>query len=257
MLSLLMISISAVIITKNEERNIGRCIDSLQGVADEIIVVDSFSTDKTAEICREKGVIFLQTEWKGFAATKNWGNAQAKHDFILSLDADEALSPALQKALLQIKRNSQADGYILNRITNYCGNWIRYGHWYPDKHLRLWNKQKGEWQGYIHEKVVMLPSAKIVEIKNADLEHYSFPTISSHITKIDFFTTMTAQNDFRKGKKAAWWRIIFSPIWLFLVSYIFRLGFLEGWQGLAIAVISAFSTFVKYLKIKEMHQKQS
>ena len=140
-----MIQLSAVIITFNEERNIGRCIDSLQGIADDIVVVDSFSSDKTKEICLSKNVRFVEHAFDGHIEQKNWAITQAKHPHILSLDADEALDEVLKKSILEVKQNFTQDAYQMNRITNYCGQWIKHCGWYPDTKLRLWDSSKGYW----------------------------------------------------------------------------------------------------------------
>ena len=170
--------ISAVIITNNEEKNIERCIDSLIGVVDEIIVIDSFSTDKTEEICKSKNVRFVQHEWEGFSKSKNFGNQLVTYDLILSLDADEALSVDLQNSLLDLKNKSDVfEAYSLNRRTNFCGNWINHSGWYPDQKLRLWNKNRGHWEGEIHEKIKLNNNATIEHL-NGDLLHYSYHTIS-------------------------------------------------------------------------------
>ncbi|RLD77314.1 MAG: glycosyltransferase family 2 protein, partial [Bacteroidetes bacterium] len=148
--------LSAVIITQNEEQNIGRCIDSLKGVADDIVVVDSGSTDNTEAICKEKGARFFYNKWEGYIEQKNFANDLAEHKYILSVDADEALSGQLRDSILEAKESLKADGYEMNRLTNYCGTWIRHGGWYPDRKLRLFHRDKFEWGGEkIHEAMVM------------------------------------------------------------------------------------------------------
>ncbi|MFI5135444.1 MAG: glycosyltransferase family 2 protein, partial [Chitinophagales bacterium] len=146
--------ISAVIITFNEEKKIARCIDSLNGVADELVVVDSFSTDATVEICKAKSVRFIQHAFEGYIQQKNFAVTQATNDFILSLDADECLSEELRLSILAVKNDLKFDGYIMNRRTNFCGQWIHHSGWYPDRKLRLWNRNKGAWGGTDpHDKV--------------------------------------------------------------------------------------------------------
>jgi glycosyltransferase involved in cell wall biosynthesis len=149
--------LSAVIITYNEARNIGRCLDSLAGVADEIVVVDSFSTDDTERICRAHGARFVQHAFEGHIEQKNYALAQARYDWVLSLDADEALSDPLRAAILAVKVQAERlDGYEMNRLTNYCGQWIHHSGWYPDRKLRLFDRRQGRWGGVNpHDKVLM------------------------------------------------------------------------------------------------------
>ncbi|MBP6695884.1 MAG: glycosyltransferase family 2 protein, partial [Saprospiraceae bacterium] len=140
-------SLSVVIITLNEEKNIGRCLDSVKDIADEIIVIDSFSTDQTQKICDSYGATFIQKEWLGYVETKNFAIQQSSFNLILSLDADESLTDKLKNSVKLVKDNRNEDGYILNRLTNYCGQWIYHSGWYPDKKLRLFDKTKGGWHG--------------------------------------------------------------------------------------------------------------
>jgi glycosyltransferase involved in cell wall biosynthesis len=141
------VRISCVIITLNEERNLARCIGSLQGVADDVVVVDSFSSDGTERIAKEHGARFVQHKFEGHIEQKNWAITQAQHSWVLSLDADEALSEELRNSITAAKQRDDADGYTMNRLTNYCGRWIRHGGWYPDRKLRLWDRRKGRWTG--------------------------------------------------------------------------------------------------------------
>ena len=141
------VNISAVIIAFNEEKNIERCILSLKNVVDEIVVVDSFSKDKTKEICLAHNVVFIEHSFKGHIEQKNWAYTQASNNYVLSLDADEALSDELKNSILAIKNNWKNDGYAFNRLTSYCGKWIKHCGWYPDIKLRLWDRRKGTWKG--------------------------------------------------------------------------------------------------------------
>ena len=249
--------ISAVIITLNEEQNIGRCLTSLKGVADEIVVLDSFSLDKTESICRQHGVTFLQKNWQGYSESKNFANSQARYDYILSLDADEELSPQLRKSILKIKNTTPADGYYLNRLTNYCGKWIRHCGWYPDRKLRLWNRSKGNWHGMIHEKVVLNGRVETDALKG-DLFHYSFPTIGDHIITANNFSKIAAQEEFNDGKRAGIFvHLIINPFFTFLKKFFFQLGFLDGYYGFIICRISAFANFLKYSKLRELNKNES
>lgn len=249
-----MSKISAVIITFNEERNIDRCLCSLSGIADEIVVVDSFSNDRTEEICRKHGVVFIQAEWKGYSETKNFANSKAKFDYILSLDADECLSEQLKQEILSLKEGVIADAYEMPRRTNYCGYWINYTDWNPDIKLRLWNKNRGQWNGAIvHEKVDI--KGKTCRLKGAIL-HYTFYTIEEHIAQSNRFTTLMAKSRFDNNKRAGFVKLVLSPGWKFFRSYIIKLGILDGFAGFAIASISAYSTFITYAKLRQLYRKQ-
>lgn len=238
--------ISAVIITFNEERNIARCIESLLPVADEIVVVDSLSTDKTREICEKYPVRFIEHPFEGYIEQKNWAMQQARYDFVLSLDADEALDEELQQEILTIKNNIECDAYQMNRLTNYCGRWIYHGGWYPDRKIRLWNRKKGKWGGINpHDKVELLPGTKIKRLKG-NILHYSYYTIDEHHKQIERFTRIKAEAMFEKGIKVSIFRPYVSAFIKFLRNYFFRWGFLDGREGLIIAYLSAGATFKKY-----------
>lgn len=249
--------LSAVIITQNEERNIGRCIDSLKGVADDIVVVDSGSTDNTEAICKEKGARFFYNKWEGYIEQKNFANDLAEHKYILSIDADEALSEQLRNSILEAKDSLEADGYEMNRLTNYCGKWIRHGGWYPDRKLRLFHRDKFEWGGEkIHEAMVMKEPNAHIEGLSGDLLHYSYYNISQHIAQANHFTNMTAELAVEKGKRSGMIKIIFSPAVKFIRDYIFKLGFLDGYYGYIVCRISAQATFMKYSKIRQIRKEQ-
>ena len=179
-----MTPISAIIITFNEEKNISRCIESLQGVADEIVVVDSLSTDSTQQICAQHGVRFISHAFEGYVKQKNWARLQASHQWVLSLDADEALSIELRNSIIEIKQNPTADGYTMNRLNNYCGTWIHHCGWYPDRKLRLWNNAKGEWMGENPHDRFEMPNTSIINHLKGDLLHYTYHTILQHLNQI-------------------------------------------------------------------------
>ena len=243
------ISISAVIITFNEERNIERCLRSLQGIADEMVVVDSFSGDRTEEICRSFGASFLKRAFTDYSDQKQWAAEQAHFDHILSLDADEALSETLRESILSVKNNWQADGYTFNRLTNYCGRWIYHCGWYPDAKLRLWNRNQGRWNGLkIHESVEMKPQATVAHLKG-DLLHYSYYSIQQHRQQIIKFTDMAAGELAEKGVTASVAEAVIKSAWKFVRDYFFKLGFLDGSAGFTISRLSAYATYLKYRKI--------
>ncbi|MBL4586188.1 MAG: glycosyltransferase family 2 protein [Flavobacteriales bacterium] len=238
--------LTAVIITYNEARNIKRCIESLEGIADEIVVVDSFSTDATPSICKGLGVQFYQREWKGYSFQKNYGNGLASNDCILSIDADEALSEELKKAILKTKENDRQHNYSFNRLTNYCGKWIRHSGWYPDTKIRIFNRTADDWQGTVHEKLTVNP--KTVKKLKGDLLHYSYYQVSEHVAQTDRFATLSAKELQESGVRPSWLKIIFSPVAKFLKFYVLNLGFLDGKAGWKIATVSAHGTYLKYVR---------
>ena len=247
-----MIKLSVVIITYNEEKNIGRCLNSVRNIADEIIVVDSFSTDSTEAICREAGTRFIQHPFEGHIEQKNYAIGQASWPHILSLDADEALTGALEQEILNIKSNWKSDGYYINRLTNYCGHWVRYCGWYPDQKLRLWDSRKGEWGGVNpHDKFIMQKGASTGHI-NADLLHYSFYTIEQHVRLVNFFSEFAAKTLFDKGKNVSLAYILISPVAKFFRDFFLKRGFMDGYYGLVLCVISSYAKFLKYAKLRSM-----
>ena len=250
------IKISAVIITYNEEEHIENCLQSLKSIADEIIVVDSFSTDKTWDICVKKKVKFIRHKFEGYIEQKNYAVQQAKYDLILSLDADESLSEEAQKSILFIKQSLDADAYSFNRLTRYCGNWIHYSGWYPDKKIRLFNRKKAYWGGKNpHDKIIMSDHS-IVHHLQGDVLHHSYESISEHIQKIDKFTTIAAQaaieNIDKINKKHLNFYIIIYPFIVFLKNYFLRFGCLDGYYGFLISINASFYSYLKYVKIKSL-----
>jgi glycosyltransferase involved in cell wall biosynthesis len=249
------IQLSVVIITFNEEKNIARCLDSIVEVADDVVVVDSYSTDKTKEICLDKNIRFVEHPFDGHIEQKNWAISQAKHQHVLSLDADEALTPELQEEIKAIKNNWQADGYRFNRLTNFCGTWIKHCGWYPDKKLRLWDTTKGKWGGdNPHDKVIMEKGATTKHI-NADILHYSFYTIEQHLKQIDYFTDISSKAAFEKGKTSNGFKIFYKSSFKFIRDYILKLGFLDGYHGYVVCKNSAYAKRLKYFKLRELNRK--
>jgi glycosyltransferase involved in cell wall biosynthesis len=246
--------ISVVIITYNEERNLPRCLDSVKGIADEIVVVDSFSTDKTEDIAREYGGKFIRHAFQGHIEQKNFAITQAKYPHILSLDADEALTAGLQRSILQVKDQWQHDGYYFNRLTNYCGQWIKHGGWYPDRKLRLFDSRKGRWGGVNPHDRYELEEGASREYLTGDLLHYCFYTIQEHIDQTNKFSEEAAIALFEKGRRSNTLKILVKSAAKFLRNYFFKLGFLDGYYGYVICRISAFATFLRYAKLKAMHQ---
>jgi glycosyltransferase involved in cell wall biosynthesis len=246
--------LSAVIITYNEEKNIARCIESLRRVADEILVVDSFSNDRTETICTGLGVRFIQHAFEGHIEQKNYALSQAAHDHVLSLDADEALSPELERSIAAVKGNWQHDGYAFNRLTSYCGQWIRHCGWYPDPKIRLFNRTKASWGGINpHDRIIMAPGATTHHL-HGDLLHYTFNSVAEHIEQVNKFSAIKAEGLFRKGTRVSLLRMVFEPLFKFFKSYIVKAGFLDGWYGLILCANSAHAIFLRYAKLYEKNR---
>jgi glycosyltransferase involved in cell wall biosynthesis len=251
------LKISAVIITYNEEANIERCLDSLEGTADEVLVVDSFSSDRTADICKSKGVDFIQHPFDGHIEQKNYALSCASNDYVLSLDADEALSEELIQSIQAAKQNWTEDGYSVNRLTNYCGKWIRHCGWYPDTKIRLWDRSKGHWGGVNpHDHVVMDEPIRIRHL-SGDLLHYSYPTIRDHISQINSFSDIAARAAFEKGRQSNLaLDICLNPTLTFFKKYFLKLGLFDGYEGFVISISTAYGKFLKYIKLRELEKEQ-
>jgi len=253
-----MIKITGIIITYNEEKRIKRCIESIIPVVDELIVVDSFSTDATEEICKKfEALKFYKRKFDGFSDQKNWAIHQAQNPVILSLDADEILSIELQKDIISLKQNWNCDAYYCNRLNNYCGKWIRHGGWYPDKKIRLWDSRHGLWnKSVVHESIEFDKNTKIGHIKE-NILHYSYETIYEHIQQLNKYTDLSASDLQSRNKKVSLVKILFHSGWKFIQDYFVKLGLLDGYYGFVIAVISSFSTFLKYIKLRELYRKSN
>lgn len=246
--------ISAIIITHNEERNIGRCLESLANVADEIIVVDSGSTDGTEAICRNSGAHFEHHDWAGYSGQKNYANSLATCPWILSIDADEALSPALRKSLLTLKQQGLKPNtiYFMNRLTNYCGHWIRHCGWYPDQKCRLWPNGAVEWEGEVHEELRYLKANLQTGTLDGDLLHYSYYSVADHAARQVRYATLAAKKAHDAGKKANAATVWLRPKWNFFRNYILKGGFLDGHAGYTVCRMSAYYTFMKYALLREL-----
>lgn len=243
------IKLSVVIITLNEEHNIGECLASAWQVADEIIVVDSYSMDNTKAICLGRGVKFFENEFQGHIQQKNYAVTLANYDHILSLDADEVLSEDLAASINEKKNNWQKDAYYLFRRSHYCGKFINYGDWYPDRKIRLFRKNAGEWSGTNPHDTYILEDGKTLGKLHGDLYHYTFNTVAEHITQANKFSGIGARELIKRQAKVNVFTLIFHPAWRFIRSYILRLGFLDGLRGYSIAVIIGVETYLKYLKV--------
>lgn len=248
--------LSVVIITFNEEKNIARCLSSVKDLADEIVVLDSFSTDQTEEICRSFGARFYQHPFDGHIQQKNRAIAFASHPHVLSLDADEALDETLQKEILRTKENFRYDGYYMSRLTNYCGRWIRHSGWYPDCKLRLWDSRKGRWTGINpHDKYELFDGDANTATLKGNILHFSYYTLEDHYKQLNYFTDISARAYFEKKIPAPFYKLIVNPAAKFLSHYFLHLGFLDGLAGFHIARISAYATWLKYKKLRSLYAK--
>ncbi|WP_238325940.1 glycosyltransferase family 2 protein [Bryobacter aggregatus] len=240
--------ISAAIITFNEERNIGRAIESLR-CCDEILVIDSGSSDRTVELAKIHGATVIETFWRGYAAQKNFAAESCQHDWVLSIDADEALSESLEGEIWQLKKNGPSfDGYTMPRLAQYLGRWILHSGWYPDRKVRLFHRSKAKWVGeYVHESVVVEGRVGHLE---TNLLHYTCSSLSEHLKSMDRYTTLAAEQIVATRKPIRWRNMAIDPAWTFFKSYFIQRGFLDGAEGLAIAYMAGIYTFLKYAKAR-------
>ena len=245
--------ISATIIALNEERQLERCIRSLQEVVEEVILVDSGSQDRTCEVGEASGARVCRRPFTNFADQKNYATFQASHDWILSLDADECLSRELRARLLDLKQASvQVDAYAFPRRAHYLGRWIRHSGWYPDYKVRLFHKSKARWEGkFVHESVVVNGRVSRIE---ADLLHYTCDSIAEHLQRLDHYTTLAAQSMLEEGRDPSIRGLLGSSVSAFVKAYVLRAGFLDGRQGVIIAVLASYYNFLKQAKLWEMRR---
>lgn len=243
-------TISATIITFNEERNIARAMESLR-CCDEVIVVDSGSTDRTAEIASRLGAKVMESPWPGYAQQKNLAAERASHDWILSIDADEALSEALEGEIWQIKKNGpKYDAYTVPRLAQYMGRWILHSGWYPDRKIRLYDRRKAKWVGdFVHESVEV--NGRLGHLQS-DLLHFTCDSFAEHLKTMDRYTTLAAEQIVSQGKEVGSKHLLLDPAWTFFRTYFLQRGFQDGLEGLTIAYMAALYNFVKYAKARNM-----
>lgn len=241
--------ISAAIITFNEEANIKRCIDSLD-FCDEIVVVDSQSSDKTVAIAKELGAKVIDQKFLGHIAQKQLAVDSCSYDWILSLDADEEVSLELKESIL--KCSFDKDAYSMNRISFHLGRWIRHGGWYPDTKIRLFDKNKAHWGGYNpHDKVIVDGSCGVL---NGDLKHYVFTNLRQNIDTNNSYSSIMAEDLYKNSKKFSYLRLFLKPVGKFVETYIYKRGFQDGMAGFIIAIGAAYSMFLKYAKLWELEK---
>ena len=246
--------ISAVVITFNEEDKIEAALQSVAGIASEIVVVDSLSTDRTVKLARKYTDRVFERKWTSYADQKNFANSQAFHPWILSLDADERLSPELRKELLALKNDEPAcSAFSIPRQVFYLGRWIKHSGWYPDRKIRLFRRDQARWEGeYVHEKLAVAGEVKMLK---GVIHHFTYRNISDHLARINQFSDLGAQKLYAAKKKCRWVHLLVLPGSRFLKSYILKGGFLDGFAGLAISVLNGYAIFVRYAKLREIWKK--
>jgi len=244
--------LSVTIITKNEEKNIKRCLKSVKW-ADEIIVVDSGSKDNTVKVCHDFGCRVIETDWRGFGKTKKYAVEQAKYDWIFSIDADEVVTDNLKNKIISILEDPAKKGYKIKRSSFYLGKKIKHCGWNRDYPLRLFNRQYGNFnEKIVHESVEINGDVGRIE---SELLHYTYPTIESHIERLARYSVLSAKQKYKKGKKVTITGAMTRGVIKFVKMYFFQLGFLDGKYGFLLSLNSSYGVFIKYLKLWEMNQK--
>lgn len=249
-------NISVVIITKNEAHIIGNTLQSLQPVITDIVIVDSGSTDDTIAICKKFNATVIETGWDGYGINKNKGIAAAKNDWILSIDADEAINEELKAALTVLNLENNKEVFNIKFKNYFCGKWIRFGEWGFDAHIRLFNRIKVQWNNVaVHENLIFPKEIKVLKLSGHIL-HYTVQNQQDYNVKTNYYARMNAEKYAAAGKSANVIKQYFSPVFAFLQHYIFRLGFLDGREGFIIASTTARYTFLKYKYLKEINKKK-
>jgi glycosyltransferase involved in cell wall biosynthesis len=245
---------SAVIITHNEERRLEPALQSVKGLASEIVVVDSTSADGTVKLAKKYTDLVFERTWTNFADQKNFANGKASCPWILSLDADERVSLELREELSGLKkRDPECTGFSIPRRVFYLGRWIRHSGWYPDRKVRLFRKDKARWEGeYVHEKLVI---AGRVEKLHGAIHHFTYRNISDHLARINRFSDLGAHKLYARKKKARWYHFVFLPCFRFFRAYVLKLGFLDGFPGLVISTLTGYAVFARYAKLREIWKK--
>jgi glycosyltransferase involved in cell wall biosynthesis len=246
--------LSVYMITYNNERTVERALRSVTW-ADEIVVVDSFSTDKTAEICRRFTERVVQRKWPGHQEQYQYAADLTAHPWVMFVDADEEVPRELAEEIRrELREGSRGlDGFIVYRRTYYLGRWIRYGGWYPDYEIRLYRREKGRWGGGLHAKIVV--DGNVGSLKNEYL-HYTYRDISDQIQTIDRYSRIAAEDLFKSGEKCSLFKLLFHPPFRLVKEYLFKGGFRDGIPGLVIVVATMFYVFIKYAKLWELTHAQ-
>jgi glycosyltransferase involved in cell wall biosynthesis len=248
--------LSVVIITFNEEKNIGRCIDSVLLCADEIIVLDSYSSDDTLAIARSKGAVIHQSGFDGYISQKNKAINLASYDRVLLLDADEAISKELSDIIISLKYDFSFHAFSMNRCNYFCGSFIKRGLWYPDRKLRLFDRRIAKCGGMNpHDKIVLTQPLPVKHLK-ADILHYTYDTLEEYLKRNEEVSTIAARSMYEAGIHKPWTKNVFSPLWAFVNGYLLRFGFLDGRKGFIIAYYTAQQSLSKYQKLRRLYREE-
>ena len=245
--------ISACVIAQDEADRIGACLESL-AFCDEIVVIDSGSTDGTQAICREHGARVIEADWPGWVAQKNRAVEAAQHDWILSLDADERVDGALREALERLRADGlDAEGrpraFEVTRKVIYLGRWIRHGGWYPEWRVRLFDRRHARWGGVDPHDRVEVDGRPVARIEEGNLEHYTYRSMEDHLRQMIRFSDAASEELYRQGRRRALASMVFRPPWRFFRMYVLRAGFLDGAAGFVVAVLGSYACFLKYARL--------
>lgn len=246
--------LSATVITLNEQSNLDRCLTSIKGLVDEIVVVDSGSTDETVLIAKKHGAKVVTHHFSNFADQKNYAMNQASGEWVLSVDADEEIPESLASEIRNAIEVGKYDAYLIGRRNFILGDEIRYSRWSPDRHIWLWKKEKGKWSGKVHEEVIVNGSVGL--LKNSKI-HFQDKTIEQFVAKNNRYSTLEAERMFERGVRFSWWKMIYDSKLEWFVRYIYKMGFRDGWRGLALAHLMADFKIEIWLKLLEKEHQAS
>ena len=248
--------ISVVIICKNEEEEIGRCLQSVQGLTDDIVVLDNGSIDNTKNIVRNAGARLIEESWEGFGKTKNKATSLAKYNWVLNLDADESIDQELKEALSNLQLDSDNEVFEI-KFKNFLGDtYLRFGEWGGDKHIRLFNRNKVSWnEARVHEGLLFPPGIKVKKVKGFVL-HYTVKNVAEFAEKMRRYALLNAEKYAEAGKKSSWLNIYAAALFSFMKYYIFKLGFLDGWAGWICAKMTSYYTYIKYARLLELNKEK-
>lgn len=241
--------VTACIIAFNEEANIDDCLASV-AFCDEVLVVDSHSSDRTRELAGARGARVIERDWPGHIEQKNFAIEQATHEWVLCLDADERVTPDARAKIQQVLAQPEAaDGYTVGRRNMYLGRWIKHCGWYPDTKLRLFRRAVGRWEGINPHDHVRLEPGRRVQSLGADIEHYTYAGISDHLKTIDYFSSIAAGEKLSRGQRWVGLNLLLNPPFKFFKMFVLQLGLLDGWRGFIVATLGAYYVFLRYAKL--------